>query len=189
MGSDMNQFLAHLVLENEKIKLRHFRKEDDLAIFSFLSDRESCYLDGGYEPYASYNEAYREIFSSIFVGDNTRFCIVDQKTDEVVGLLHLMEDKSRACLAIELGFGILPSFRGKGYATNAVELISDYLFETCKAELILLGTMGENKDCLRIVEKLGFEFEGRRHKACWNAWKKVYCDYLYFYRERVDEEK
>ena len=60
----------------------------------------------------------------------------------------------------EIGFGLDPAARGKGYAAEAVSLLVDYLFEGYPAERIGAFTDVENLPSQHLLEKLGFQREG-----------------------------
>ena len=50
--------------------------------------------------------------------------------------------------------------RGKGYGTEAVRLLTDYLFESLDAERVQATTAVSNASMRRVFEKLGFLHEG-----------------------------
>lgn len=83
-------------------------------------------------------------------------------TDGVpVGFASLFDvhpDAGRA----EIGAWFLPEEQGQGYGTETVELLVAYAFEERRLHRIDAGTMADNEASKRIVEKCGFEREGRR---------------------------
>lgn len=174
--------LPVLHLETERLRIRRFEKEDVDAVFEFLSDRESCYLDGGYEPFAEKNDDYYELMSS-FVEEKTRYAIVHKDTDEFIGMIHLMEKNDRAVEVMEIGYTMNPSKRRNGYSTEAVQMMLHYLLQELHLDMVIAGALEQNSPSLKMIEKLGFIFEGRKHKALYHP---VYgpSDLLYFYMER-----
>ena len=72
-----------------------------------------------------------------------------------------------------IGFGIIPDERCKGCATEAVDLIVDYLFLTNNIVRVQADTGTENKASQRVLEKAGFEKEGiiRSHYFCTGRWR------------------
>jgi RimJ/RimL family protein N-acetyltransferase len=61
----------------------------------------------------------------------------------------------------EIGFGIPEAnARGKGYATEAVSLLVDYLFNGYPAERISAFTEVENQLARKLLVRLGFNQEG-----------------------------
>ena len=59
-------------------------------------------------------------------------------------------------------------FAGKGYASEAVQLMVDYLFGTKKPSRIQLAVVPENSASRRVAEKCGFTLEGTARGAFFN---------------------
>ncbi len=59
-------------------------------------------------------------------------------------------------------------FAGKGYVTEAVQLLTDYLYATKKINRIHLVIVPENAASRRIAEKCGFMLEGTVRGAFFN---------------------
>jgi len=64
-----------------------------------------------------------------------------------------------------------PEARGKGVATEAVQLLVRYLFETKRVNRIRLVIHPENVASRRLAEKCGFRHEGRARGAWYNKGK------------------
>lgn len=64
-----------------------------------------------------------------------------------------------------LGYIVHPDNRNKGYCTEAVELMVDYLFLSKNIVRIQAEANPENKASIRVLEKAGFTFEGVRRKV------------------------
>ncbi len=59
-------------------------------------------------------------------------------------------------------------FAGKGFVTEAVQLMVDYLFAVKKQHRIQLAIVPENAASRRIAEKCGFQLEGTARGAFFN---------------------
>ena len=59
-------------------------------------------------------------------------------------------------------------FAGRGYTTEAVQLVVDYLFGSKKQNRIQLDVVPENAASRRIAEKCGFTLEGTARGAFFN---------------------
>lgn len=174
--------LPRLNLETERLRIRRFEKKDADALFEFLSDRESCYLDGGYEPYTEKNDDYYDMMSK-FAEEETRYVIVRKDTEDVIGMIHLMECNDRAVEVMEIGYIMNPSKRRCGYATEAVEVMLRYLLQELHLDMVIAGVLEDNKISLKMIENLGFVYEGRKRKALYHSVNGP-SDLLYFYMER-----
>jgi RimJ/RimL family protein N-acetyltransferase len=76
-------------------------------------------------------------------------------------------------------------FAGRGFATEAVQLLVDYLFATKKQERIQLVIVPDNAASLRIAAKCGFTLEGTARGAFFNDGRSQ--DVLLFSLLRTDE--
>jgi RimJ/RimL family protein N-acetyltransferase len=65
---------------------------------------------------------------------------------------------------LEIGYALLPSERGKGYGTEALEMMVDYLFLARDTVRIQVQTDPRNVASQRIIEKVGFKKEGTLRK-------------------------
>jgi RimJ/RimL family protein N-acetyltransferase len=61
---------------------------------------------------------------------------------------------------VEIGYGIAPGYRGKGYATEAAMALVDRAFETGLANTVRAHTLPERNASARILEKCGFKLLG-----------------------------
>ncbi len=177
--------IPHLVLHTDRLILRHFQKGDAIDLFEAMSDKETCAMDGGYDPEPVLNEEYIASIDE-FIPDPHRFVIVLKETNRTIGLLHLMPVSDRQVETMEIGYLINPSQRRKGYATEAVSRMIQFLMEEGKLEVILLGACEKNTASLSMIEKLGFSFEGRKHKAFWDLDESRPVDLLYYYLDRKE---
>ena len=84
------------------------------------------------------------------------------------GFLHeLMNDKDwiqnigdrEGIEGIEIGYGLLPAYRGKGYAFEATEAIYNYAKNELKLEKIVAIVAPHNDKSIFLLERLGLRFE------------------------------
>ncbi|MFL5785979.1 MAG: GNAT family N-acetyltransferase [Bacteriovoracaceae bacterium] len=64
---------------------------------------------------------------------------------------------------VDLGYRFMKKFWGKGYATESSRASLDYGFKTLKLERILAKAMPDNKDSIKVMQKLGMTFRGYHH--------------------------
>ena len=87
--------------------------------------------------------------------------------------------------SVDIGYGIAePEHRGKGYATESVALLLDYLFSGYVVERVSAFTDAENTASRRLLEHLGFVCEGTMRSATFRqgAWRDM-CIYGILRRE------
>lgn len=76
----------------------------------------------------------------------------------------------------EIGYALIPSERGKGYCTEAVQIMVDYLFLSKSIVRIQAGTHVENRASQKILERIGFKREGTERKGMFvmGKWTDLY---------------
>jgi len=76
----------------------------------------------------------------------------------------------------EIGYVLIPSERGKGYCTEAVQLAVDYLFMSKDLVRIQAATHIDNLASQNVLEKNGFQKEGRIRKGLFarGNWADLY---------------
>jgi ribosomal-protein-alanine N-acetyltransferase len=79
---------------------------------------------------------------------------------ELTGVVGLVLQSDIYRLSAEIGYWIGEPYWGKGIATRAVKLITEYAFDKLKLVRIYSGVFHTNKASLRVLEKNGFSLEG-----------------------------
>jgi len=92
-----------------------------------------------------------------------RLLVVDTVTGERLGLVNwlpVMYGPTMACVAWNIGIGLLPSARGRGVGTLAQRLLVEHLFATTPYDRIEADTEVLNIAEQRALEKAGLRREG-----------------------------
>jgi RimJ/RimL family protein N-acetyltransferase len=79
----------------------------------------------------------------------------------------------------EIGYAIIQSERNKGYGTETVQMLVDYLFLT--REIVRIQAIINTQDIAsrQVLEKSGFKKEGKLRKALWDSKGKWADAYIY----------
>ena len=64
---------------------------------------------------------------------------------------------------VDLGYRFMKKHWGKGYATESSRASLNYGFHTLNLERIIAKAMPDNKDSLKVMQKLGMTFRGYHH--------------------------
>ena len=77
---------------------------------------------------------------------------------------------------LEIGYTVVPSERGKGYCTEAAQIMVDYLFLSKDICRIQATPNVGNKASQRVLEKVGFKVEGTCRKSTFvrGQWQDEY---------------
>jgi len=93
--------------------------------------------------------------------DEVNWFIIEKKDGTKIGSIG----HSPVQRQFELGYAIIPSERGKGYCTEGVKIMVDYLFLSKDIERVQAHTDTRNKASQKVVENAGFRKEGIVRKA------------------------
>lgn len=89
-----------------------------------------------------------------------QFGIFQSEDDCLVGTIQLFQVTRGSRQSAFIGCFLDKKHNGKGYATEAVELLIPYAFSQLKLHRIEAGVMPHNKASIRVLEKAGFHKEG-----------------------------
>jgi RimJ/RimL family protein N-acetyltransferase len=84
---------------------------------------------------------------------------IDRNRNEVVGSAGFIGRPRRG--EVELGFGIAPGARRRGYATEAAAALVEWALEQPGVARVVARCDEDNAPSIRVLEKLGFERAGR----------------------------
>ncbi len=92
---------------------------------------------------------------------------------EFAGQLNVSQIAYGSLSSSAIGYWIAERFAGRGATPLAVALVSDHLFKQLGLHRIEICIRPENQPSLRVVEKLGFRYEGlrRRYIHIDSAWR------------------
>ncbi|VVC75843.1 Putative ribosomal N-acetyltransferase YdaF [Aquicella siphonis] len=142
-----------------KIQLRLIKESDLPKLYDAWHDAESR---GPYYPLALVPEpVFREEFAKngFWSSDSQRLLIVDDK-DNMLGIIHCAK-ASTLSDSVELSYFIFDhSARKKGYATEAVKLLVDFIFNQRRLNRIQILIPAGNDASVRVAEKVHFTHEG-----------------------------
>ena len=70
---------------------------------------------------------------------------------------------------VEIGFTISLKYQGKGFATEAVKQLLNYLFNNLRKHRVIASVDPENAASIRLLERVGMRKEGHFIKSIWNG--------------------
>ena len=83
---------------------------------------------------------------------------------EIVGQLNVSNMLHGSVSSATIGYWVAPEVAGRGVTPTAVALVTDYLFKSVGLHRVEIDIRPENAASLRVVEKLGFRFEGLKER-------------------------
>ena len=149
------------MLEGKNVNLRVMEKEDLPQITEWLNNTEFLgeYM-GPFEARRADMEKFLE--SALF---ETKGFFIEKKDGSKIGYIWHFYMLNPYMKMLELGYRLVPSERGKGYCTEAAQLMVDYLFLSKDITRIIATTHTKDVASQKVLEKVGFKREGTLRKT------------------------
>ena len=159
------------MLEGKNVNLRVLEKED-LALFAEWYNNSNFCGEYDYFDQKTRTEIEKKFENS--PPENRKF-VVQKKDGTRIGIIAV-EQHSDYGGFLEIGFHIVPNERGKGYCSEAVRIMVDYLFLSKSMVRLQARTDTRNLSSQRVLEKIGFKKEGLIRKAAFirGDWRDLF---------------
>jgi aminoglycoside 6'-N-acetyltransferase len=145
-----------------RLILRNFLEDDLGSFLAYRNDPLVAKYQGWGIPYPrEKGEAFLSSMKERVApkqGDWTQFAIELKETGEMIGDLGCYIDKNDIRQA-RIGFTLAAKHWRKGYITEVIPLLLDYLFEDMDMHRIVADCDADNVASYRTLEKLGFRRE------------------------------
>jgi RimJ/RimL family protein N-acetyltransferase len=136
------------LLEGKTVNLR-IREREDLPMFmEWMNDPE---LVGEYQPFIQRDRVEMEKML-----EGAQVFVIEKKDETKIGYVGY----SQTGTYFEIGYALVPNERRKGYGTEAIKIIVDYLFLSKETGRIQAQTDVRNIASMRVLEEAGFKKEG-----------------------------
>ncbi len=147
-------------LETKRLIIRPISLEDKNVVFEYRRDKETN----------KYQEWIPETIDDVevFIGKTVKqinepdtwfqLVIIEKESKNIVGDIgiHFIGDENSQA---EIGCTLNKRFQNKGYATESLEIVIDYLFSDLNKHRIIASIDPDNENSIRLVERLGFKKE------------------------------
>lgn len=146
----------------DRLFIRPVNIDDKASIFKYRSDFETNKFQSlAVESMENMDDFFQKISFEINIpGTWFQFVIIEQKSDSLIGDIgvHFLETDSTN-RQVEIGYTLDRNFRGKGYATEALTKIIDYLINHLNKHRIIASIDPANVKSIQLIERLGFRKE------------------------------
>jgi RimJ/RimL family protein N-acetyltransferase len=162
------------IFEGRLVRLRGIEPDDWETFFAWNQDSESArYLY--FIPFPTTKEEVRQ-WAAKQAGqrgeDDRFFFVMETLAHEAVGSI-ITSSCDRRNGSFSYGVGVLPAHRGKGYASEAVELVLHYFFRELRYQKATVHVYSSNEPTLRLHERLGFVREGQLRRMIYTDGRYV----------------
>jgi len=153
-----------MMIETRRLLLRKIVPSDAKDMFAY-SRGPNTGLNAGWKPHESLEET-QDTINTFFLNQESVFGIVLTETNTLIGSISLIKDPMRENDSTRmLGYDIGEDYWGLGIMTEAAKAIMSFGFETMYLDLISATCYPDNIRSRRVLEKLGFKYEGTLAQA------------------------
>lgn len=99
--------------------------------------------------------------AAYYLGTELEWGCFDLVTGELLGSIGIMPATPFNPDCWEIGYWIAPRHMNKGLATLATQIITLVSFQCLQVKRLQIGSATENPASVRVIEKCGFQFEGK----------------------------
>jgi len=147
------------------VNLRVVEKEDLALVVEWINNPEYV---GDYQPFSQKSRTELERQYDKPASEEKWFFIEKKDGSKIGSIGHF-----QAGGLLEIGYSLIPSERGKGFCTEAVKIMVDYLFLSRDTRRIQAHTDTRNVASQKVLEKVGFKKEGviRKSKFIRGEWR------------------
>ncbi|MFC2139985.1 GNAT family N-acetyltransferase [Bacteroidota bacterium] len=153
-------------ISSERLILEPLSKEDAQAMLNYRSLPE-VYKYQGWQP-ENVDDAEKFILkhNTMESGGWMQLAIRLREDGKLIGDcgMHFIDDEFKQ---IEIGFSLSPVFQGKGYATEAVSCLLDYIFTTLRSHRVYGSCDPDNLSSIKLMTRIGMRKEAHLKESIW----------------------
>lgn len=152
--------MTKMKLETKRLLIRPINLNDKKAIFEYRHDKEVNKYQGWIPETIDEVEKFIKKLPEQINEPKTwfQFVIIEKVTEKIVGDIgiHFMDNENKQA---EIGCTLNKDFQNKGYATESVTKVIDYLFKELNKHRIITSIDPNNTNSIRLIERIGFRKE------------------------------
>jgi len=146
------------LLEGKVVNLRVVEREN-LPLFAEWENNPEFYGELAVYPLRQQSKADFEKEYDRRNPEENWFFIEKKDGTKIGAIFHFLEGRQ-----LEIGYALIPSERRKGYCTEALKIMVDYLFLLKETVRVQAHTDVKNVGSQKVLEKVGFKKEGTIRK-------------------------
>jgi len=157
---------AEVRIVSDRLELREFGPRDAAIVKTVMEAGDWTSLPPGAPSRLSEADAWLAdgVHRHRRDGSGIHLMMLERSSGELVGSISLFRTDWEACSS-EVGYGVRPDLRGRGYASEAVAAVARWALAEGGMQRIQLCAVTENLPSLRVAEKAGFQREGTLRRA------------------------
>ena len=153
-------------METKHLLFRAIKRSDldDIYEYSANPNTSKYLLWGPHQSISDTREFIEIVLSKYKSGEYNDWAIVYKETGKMIGTCGFTRIDTENNLA-EIGYVLNPNFWGKGLATEAVEKVIEFAFNSLNINRVEAKFIFGNDASLAVMKKVGMTFEGYQRDA------------------------
>ncbi|TLF45602.1 GNAT family N-acetyltransferase [Maribacter aurantiacus] len=149
--------------ETERLLFRKLSRDDFDAWLPFHEDPRSSKFWSGIpqNPVAACSQQFDRVFERYEKGLGGMFALIDKTSDELIGLCGLLIQVVDGQEELEIGYSVLPTHWGKGFASEAAQKCKETAFKNGWANRLISIIHIDNEPSKKVALKNGMHLEKR----------------------------
>lgn len=146
----------------ERLNFRKFKSTDYKLWLPFHLDPGSSQFWEGtpVSPEKACREQFEKIFERYQKGLGGMNALIEREQGLLIGMCGLLIQEIDGQNELEIGYSLLPEFRGMGYATEAGRHCRDHAFDNAWAESLISIIHIANTPSMKVASRLGMILNG-----------------------------
>lgn len=144
-------------LMNDRIYLRAVEPEDLDIMYQLENDPSLWDISNFTVPYSRFvlRQYIQDSQCDVFADKQLRLMIVDKADEQVLGTIDVT-DFVPLHLRGEVGIAVRRDYRQRGYASDALKLVCEYVFDFLSFHQLYAHIATDNEACMRLFTSCGF---------------------------------
>ena len=160
-------FSTFPILKTERLTLRQLERADGPDMLAFSGDPYVQRFNGPVYNTVDEVEELIDWYDAEYRNqDGISWAVTFTGENKVIGMFGL-HHWSRRHRRAEAGYDLAKAYWGQGIASETLRTILTFGFEQLNLHRIYAGTIADNHESVRLLERLGFTREGTRRESSW----------------------
>ena len=150
-----------------RLTIRPIKEEDIMDFYEIYKNENTCRFLL-HEPWTllSLEEEFHKKLTANFLTQDTAISLACEMNSIVIGNISLWYTDMKE--TVEIGFAFNYEYIGKGYATESVRSVIEYMFHTLKIHRIQANLDARNLSSAKLCERVGMRREAHFVQDYWN---------------------
>ncbi|MBE2280370.1 MAG: GNAT family N-acetyltransferase [Ignavibacteriaceae bacterium] len=151
--------MSNFLLKSDEVLVRYLNEDDFYTVVKYANNKKIAnFLKDNFPNPYKYEHIEEFYIATTLASEITNFAIANEK--EFAGMIGFNYLKDIKRFTAEIGYWVAEPYWGKGYASTALSLVSNYIFSKKNVSRIQAEVRADNIASIKVLEKVGFTLEG-----------------------------